>query len=373
MSTILFISSENTGHGHKSITESLKEQFEKMDSKVTVEIIDGFSLGGKFSYRLGKLYNPIVVNFPLLWKLCYKIGDIAPWAVNFFNALSIKRNLLKCIKRIKPDLIVPVHPAFVGPALNILQHENLSIPVVPLIADLDNVSYLWGDKRCEYIICPTAEAMDTMLKRGVTSDKLKVLGFPVREKFCNTSPSRYSGISKDKRVKFLLMSGSQGASEVFKIAKTLLESMECQVTILAGSNKALKSKLEKSLLPMYWDKVEICGFTKDVDLYMKQSDILIIRASPNVLIESVNLCKPVIVTGALTGQEEKNPEFVVNHNLGVFCKEISKIPAVINGLLSQEEKGLKEIFESQIRFRDPSAAENIAKFLIQVMGQAQIK
>jgi processive 1,2-diacylglycerol beta-glucosyltransferase len=41
---ILIISSEFTGHGHKSITDSLKEQFARY-SDVNVYVVDGFSLG----------------------------------------------------------------------------------------------------------------------------------------------------------------------------------------------------------------------------------------------------------------------------------------------------------------------------------------
>ena len=45
MKNVVIISSDYTCHGHKSISESLLEQFNQYDD-VNVNIIDGFDLGG---------------------------------------------------------------------------------------------------------------------------------------------------------------------------------------------------------------------------------------------------------------------------------------------------------------------------------------
>ena len=44
---VLLISSDHTGHGHKSITESLCEKI-KMEHDAEIHVVDGFSLGGPF-------------------------------------------------------------------------------------------------------------------------------------------------------------------------------------------------------------------------------------------------------------------------------------------------------------------------------------
>lgn len=367
MSKILIISSEYTGHGHNSITESIKEQISYMDSSIEIEVIDGFSLGGKVSYTMGKMYNPVAVNMPILWKISYQLVNIFSEFMTSMTTLNIKKNLIESVKNIQPDLIVPIHPAFVGPVLNILQKENMSIPVIPLIADLDNVSNLWADQRCKCIICPTDEAADSMASLGVTLDRLKVMGFPIRAKFCPQTPHipEEMNFQNGKKIRILLMSGSQGNRQVYKMSKVLLKNLNCHVTILAGNNKSLKKFLNKTLKPIYNADIEICGFTRDVDYYMKNSDLLIVRASPNVLMESVNLCKPVIVTGSLMGQEEKNPQFVVNHNLGVLCKDMHKLPEVIQKLTYNNGQGLSEIVNSQLSFRKPDSAKEITELLVE--------
>lgn len=51
---ILIISSDYTGHGHKSITEALCEEFAQYED-INVKVIDGFSLGGKALLQAGGL------------------------------------------------------------------------------------------------------------------------------------------------------------------------------------------------------------------------------------------------------------------------------------------------------------------------------
>jgi processive 1,2-diacylglycerol beta-glucosyltransferase len=169
------------------------------------------------------------------------------------------------------------------------------------------------------------------------------------------------------------MSGSQGDKQVIKMAQVLLKNFDCGLIIIAGKNKLLKALLEEKLLPEYKDNVTIIGFTDKLEDYMKVSDILIIRASPNVLMESVNLCKPVIVTGSLTGQEKKNPEFVIKNNLGVVCEDIDELPKVVNDLFEGNRKILNGICYSQVKYRNVETAREISDFLVQVVKESRGK
>ncbi len=54
------------------------------------------------------------------------------------------------------------------------------------------------------------------------------------------------------------------------------------------------------------------------------------RGSPNVIMEAVACNVPLIITGALPGQEEENPKFVEKHKLGVVCESTGKIKDVVS-------------------------------------------
>lgn len=362
---ILFISSEHTGCGHKSITEALSKQLLLLSPDSQFTVIDGFALGNWVLRSSSHNYDSFAVRFPVLWGLFYQLSNPFKPVVNHFVARSIKKSLLKQIDSFHPDVIVSVHNLFVGSVLDILDQTNLDIPFISLIADLDNVTNLWADKRAKYIICPSGEAEQKMRKAGMAQDQLFQTGFPVRSDFCNLKlPEPRCHASKED-VSILLISGSQGSTQVLKIAKTLLYDEKIHLTIIAGHNTALIKLIESALSPYIGKRVTVYGFIKEIKERMMEADLLIMRASPNVLMEAVNLCKPVIVTGALRGQEAKNPQFVLKHRLGLYCKDLRQLPNMISALLEKDGEQLLQIAQNQYEFRNPESAREITELLIQ--------
>ncbi|NRD80219.1 glycosyltransferase [Bacillus sp. BRMEA1] len=362
---ILIISSDNTGHGHKSITESLFEKI-NADSDVNIRVIDGFSLGGAILSNIGKSYGPITRNAENVWKLVWNLSALKPTVVDHFIEILIRNNFLKVLDEFKPDLILSVHPNFNGSVLNILEKHQIKIPFVILIADLVNIYPLWADKRADYIISPTTEARDKCLEYGIPAENIKLLGFPVRSRFFRKSPRDKVTYQQGTPLKCLIMSGGEGVGNMKTIAENLLEHFDCTVKIVAGRNAKLKAKLEQSLKGKYGDKVEIYGFTKNIQDLMLSSDIAFTRGSPNVMFEAIAANVPIIITGALPGQEEENPAFASKRNLGVVCKDTKDIIRTINHLLENDCEKLNEMIECQQNFINSHAAEDILQFILDV-------
>jgi processive 1,2-diacylglycerol beta-glucosyltransferase len=365
MKNILIISSNYTGHGHKSITESLLEQFNKYQD-VKVHVVDGFTLGGNVGLRVGKLYGSVTRNAKELWKLAWDVSMKKPQLICEFVESSIRENLLKLLRDIKPDLILSVHPNFNGSVLNILEEYNIKVPFLVLIADLVSITPLWSDQRADYIICPTSESKYKCLEFGASESRLKVLGFPIRGKFCETVSdlSRPDKYDTTKPLQCLIMSGGEGVGNMSRIAKILLKNFNCHVKIIAGRNKLLKKRLENTLLEQYPDRIEIFGFMENIQDLMLSSDIAFTRGSPNVALEAVMCNVPLVITGALPGQEEGNPGYIQKYNLGVVCKELKNLKATLGGLLADNAFKLNNIKESQREYRDPDSAKNIVDFIM---------
>jgi processive 1,2-diacylglycerol beta-glucosyltransferase len=365
---VMFLSAEKTGSGHKSITESLNHQLKTLNPNVEVSVVDGFSLGNRLMTLTGNSYNFFAVYTPALWSLIYKFCDFtARPTVSIFGSM-INKKLMECIEEIKPDVIVSVHALFLGSVLNVLKKNKLNIPVIPVIADLDNVARLWGDKRSACTICPSLESKQTMLSAGLSEDKLRITGFPVRAEFCTISEKitinqTFEKNSTKDKLNFLIVSGSQGSARILKITEALLKTKNGYVTIIAGNNKILISFLKKELAS-YAERVNILSFTKEIKKYMKEADILVVRASPNVLMEAINLNKPIIVTGSLMGQEAKNPDYILKYGLGVVCKNMKRLPSVVESLLADNGKMINKIKENQKKFIKRNAALEISEIIL---------
>lgn len=73
---------------------------------------------------------------------------------------------------------------------------------------------------------------------------------------------------------------------------------------------------------------------------------------------------PLIITGALPGQEEGNPKFIEKYNLGVVCSDINNIQSIINSLITDGGIRLNKIKHAQKVFSNQYTAENIVNFIL---------
>lgn len=360
MKNVVIISSDYTGHGHKSISEALKEQF-NMHEDVNINIIDGFELGGNMWIKVGKSYGLVTRNAKELWNLAWKISKRNPLFIHEFTELIIRENFIKLLRKLKPDLILCVHPVFNTPILNILKEYKINIPFATFVADLVSISPLWADKRADCIICPTEEAKLRCIGFGVAEKSIKVFGFPVRSRFTQHIANKISkdDYNLDRPLECLIMSGGEGSGDMSTVSKILMDNFNCNVRIIVGRNETMKEKLEKTLSLQYPGRVEIFGFVTNIQDYMLTSDIAFTRGSPNVMMEAVACNVPLIITGALPGQEQENPAFAVYKKLGVYCNELSELSSVVSALLSDNAKGLNEIKRAQRDYFDHEAAKKI--------------
>jgi processive 1,2-diacylglycerol beta-glucosyltransferase len=366
---ILFITSNNTGAGHRSITEAVSTQIKNLSPDINISIIDGFAEGNIFAKASGCVYNTLAVYFPPIWDFIYTYCDYTKAFVNWFIKLCTKKSIMNAIEGSNPDLILSIHGSFVGSVIDMMKERNYKIPLMPIIADLDNVTSLWADNRVKAIICPTHESKQKMEADGMAPEKLFILGFPVRQQFTASVVPEASAAPKglhyesDKPLA-LIISGSQGSRRSAKIIHKLLKADCCKLCVITGDNKRLLKSLEAKYKSELGKRLNVLGFTKELDKYMRAANFLITRASPNVLMEAVSLGKPIITTDAFYGQEKKNPAFVKNHKLGVYCKDLNKLPDVINQLTADGSAGLKKITANQRAYYKPDSTVRLAEFVL---------
>ena len=88
------------------------------------------------------------------------------------------------------------------------------------------------------------------------------------------------------------------------VANLLAVSQKLQIILATGTNQALYTRFQevKNLHPL--------PFTREIAQYMAATDIVVGKAGPNMLFESIALAKPFIATSYIPGQEEGNLELI---------------------------------------------------------------
>lgn len=368
VNNILIISSEYTGLGHKSIAEALESEIKKREN-INLHIVDGFKLGHKGFTMLGKSYGTITKVSPKLWKSISDTAEKRPEIMDKIAQLHIEKKLLKVLSDVKPDAILTVHPDFNGSVLNILRKHHIKIPFATFIADLVCIHTLWADPRADLVICPTEEAKRKCIAYGVEERKIKVTGFPVRERFLKDRGNDLHNKNEGDSLRFLVMSGGEGVGNMSVISKELLDNFDCQVDIIAGRNYRMKKRLQNTLYKGYGERVKVHGFVNNVEDLMAAADVLVTRGSPNSMMEAVACNTPMVITGTLIVQEEKNPEYAEKNNLAVVSMDVTKIRETVEQLLADERKRLEQIRKSQREFYDSKVAEKIVHLLLNITKQ----
>lgn len=363
MKKIMILSSNYTGHGHASIAQSITEQLDKYED-VGYRVVDGFELIGKAGIRMSKLYGPITRKARDLWRLSFALFDQHPRALIEPITVAIHDKFVKTLNQFMPDLILTVHPFFNGSVMDILEFYGLDIPVYALQADIVNIHGAWCDPRATLTLCPTQEAYDCSIQRGMPAEKLMICGFPTRAKFCDAARTQDTPVYDGSRpLNCLLMSGGEGSGNMLKYASQMLEYVDCRLEIICGRNGKLKEELESQLALKYPDRLTVYGFLDNVHEHMLGSDLVIARGSPNTLMEAVVLGVPLVITGSLPGQEADNPAMMVSHNLGVLCENPNTLPSIVGALMANNGQRLKEIRSAQRAYRDLDNAKNIARLI----------
>ena len=370
MARIMLLTAQYTGKGHMSISQALAEQFAMMDD-VELDIVDGFRFMGSHGVKTSKIYNVVTQHSPEVWEVAFKAahkGDVVPDLMG----MLVQRRLESYLRDTSPDMILTVHPMFVGSVIDVLERSRLDIPVVSLEADIVNIHSAWCDPRTLITICPTKEAYECSLGLGMPAEKLEVIGFPTRAAFCEAARAgAISSYDPTRPVRCLIMGGGGGAGEIEEYATALMRDTQAHLTVVCGSNERLREHLEDKLGIWFRDRVQIKGFVTDMESIYAACDISICRASPNSMFEAVVMGVPMIITGALPGQEKDNPRFVVEHDLGVICDSPDMLSAKIGELTADGGRRLRQIREAQLSYRNLDSAKQIAKYVRALASRTQ--
>lgn len=361
MRRLLILSAEFTGHGHKSIAESLKERLAVYED-IEVMIIDGFDLMTKVQKVCAeKSYGPITRLPGRAWAMSYAAAMKFKQPLNRTVALLIRNKFEKLIYEYRPDCILSVHPMFLGNIVDLLEEMGLKIPFVAHQADLIDIALQWFDNRIDLNLAPSQEAYDCTIAHGIDPERVRKVGFPVRSRFMGLAEK--ASEKKHEGLTVSVMSGSEGSGMIRSVVRELLHGTDAKVNVVCGRNKALRKKLRKAFVKKYYGRLNALGFVEKIQDVMCESDILIMRASPNSVMEAVALNKPVIVFGQLAGQELHNPQMLESHGLVVHCPDPSELPKCIAELTKDGGAKIEQMRACQRAYAPGDVCAETAKLL----------
>jgi len=307
--TILILTSQ-TGGGHISLAEALRDQ---LASDYAVEMCDPQPHFFHVHYRL-------VSRYALwLWAAEFRQTNTTRQALLAHRLFTpqVARQLSALILRLQPALIITTYPFLSYEVTQVLKRLGRTIPFVMLFADPNGVHASWlTERNATATLAPTRETYQQAIENGFAPERVHLAGWPIRAQFLHAqSQERTAFLTKlnldPRRFTIFLQGGGEGAARFAQtIERTLKISEEAQLILACGTNRTLYERF-RSVPHLF-----ALPFTHEIAAYMAASDVIMGKAGPNMLFESVSLGKPFIATTYIPGQEQANLAFIQQHSLG---------------------------------------------------------
>ncbi len=351
---ILLLTSR-TGGGHVSLAEALRDLLEQ---EYTLEIVDPQPRFFHLHYRLLSRYAL------WLWSAEFRLSDTpqkALFAHRLFTRL-VARELTRVIERVQPAMIITTYPFLTYEVAQVLARSNVHIPFVMLFSDPNGVHASWLTERgAAAVLATTRETYAQALTVGFAAERLFLVGWPVRRQFAlaaSFDSQRAETLKRlgldPQRFTVFLQGGGEGAAQFGRtVERVLALSQDLQVILATGTNQALLTRF-KGVRNLY-----ALPFTKEIAPYMAAADVIMGKAGPNMLFESVALGKPFIATAYIPGQEQANLEFIQRHALGWIALDAGQQRALLLKLLANPDE-LQRLAVSVNAYRAWNTSANAA-------------
>jgi len=317
--------------------------------------------------RTAKLYGPTVEKTPSVYAGFYYVTNIKPAyaALSVFTQTMLTRGLLELVDVMQPDVIVSVHPLLTHSTLNLIRHTGVTIPFITVVTDLVRFHRAWAEPEVDVCSAPTEAARELLIELGMPAEKIRLLGMPIHPKFCLPPADRTALITEMKmdpaRFTVLVVGGGDGVGGLGETTLALANSgLPIQMMVVTGRNRSLFQELSQMTLPI---PTKILGFVQNMPDLMRSADVIVTKAGPGTIMEALSCGLPIILTGAIPGQEEGNIVFVEENHVGELARTPDAVVDAVERLTRLGADEMAEIRRRASKLSNPRASFDIARLI----------
>ena len=390
--SILFLISD-TGAGHRSaataIAKALRIVYEQARASgylapdIDIHIVDVFTECAQFPLRTSvALYGPVVRHSPRLYGQLFHITNSA----ERFDAAKrlcqpfLLQGLRTLIEQTRPDVIVSVHPLLNHITLQAMGDVGLQVPLITVVTDLVNAHTAWFARGVDACVVPTLATKRLALAHGLPAGRIHVLGMPVDPSFTARTTAttiecrKALGLDAECAV-VLLAGGGEGSCGLAGAVQELIhQRIRAQLVVVAGRNRQLYAQLDdlrrRAHTPL---PIALFGFVRNMPDLMHAADVIVTKAGPGAISEAVACELPIVLTGALPGQEIGNVDFVLQNGLGVLASTPESVTHHLTTLLDSSGWRLDQMRARARAISRPRATFDIARLIASSAAQAPLR
>ncbi len=367
-----------SGGGHASVAAAIAEGLVSgRGQDVDVRRVDILVESGAYPITRLPAWYPVMVG-PLarIWASLFKLTD-GRRRVGIIHALTwpLGRRVAHRLVAGRPfDALVIVHPLGTDPLVRAL--APVHPPVVTVVTDLVTTHAWWYPPGSDAYVVATESARQRALQYQVPPERLHVLGLPVDRRFSEPPADRAAlrtrlGWTSGLPV-VLLLGGGEGLGPVIEVARAISDArLPCELAVVAGRNERLRNDLEGIART---GPSHVYGFSNAMPDLMHAADILVTKAGPSTICESLCAGIPLVLFARLPGQEDGNVAFVTEQGAGLWAPGPSAVVAALRRWIPstpERDADRRRMAANTRRLARPTAARDVADLVLRHARQWQ--
>lgn len=354
------------GEGHNTAARNIRDGLESLGDEVQVEVLDLFeSTYGSINQFARKAYLAAVNMTPKLWQSVYDFVDQSSLFENGSTILhKLQNNLRDLLHRTQPDVVLSTYPVYNHLIQEIYKNRHdRSFIQMTFITDSISINSIWYRTPCDYFLVANPETASVLENAGVSSEKIKVFGFPVPLYFADhpESQSRYHlQNGEDPKILYILNSGKKKTSATLE---RLLEHSEWKLTIVVGRDVKLFREITDQT-KLYRDRVSVLGWTNKLPELMMSHHVIVSKAGGATVQESIAACTPMIVNQVIPGQEEGNWTLLEKSGSGAYARSPEEVEFWLKRCFEKKGKLWFDWNRALKKISTPESSIRIAEFIL---------
>ncbi|MEX2542584.1 MAG: glycosyltransferase [Trueperaceae bacterium] len=302
---------------------------------------------------------------PQLVRTGQRILDAAPTLTRRYHRLMLRRFSRAAADELRArpvDLIVANHGWLTVGLTRAQQRHALRTPVLSFATEPLDASALWAEPAAEQFVVPSAAAKSDLVRLGVRPEKVDVIGYPVRDDFLHAPTKEWARSELGLGAGFhcLVSLGGEAVGEDPRPwVRGLLED-GLQLVVLTGRNPVLR----RSLAPLAerWASLRLEAFTDRVATFLAAADVVVGKAGPASVFETLAVGRPFIATGYAGLNELEVVRFLVRRRLGALVRSPEAIRQEVDRYRRDPDR-LEQVATAAAGLDLPGMSERLARYI----------
>lgn len=322
------------GMGHCSAAKAIKEEWETKKPEDSVTVVDIFEyVAPRFSKVIYDGFNTMVCKYSKIYNSMNCLADCVE--ISPFKGI-ISRKIQSLLEKEQPDRMIVTVPVIAKYICSYKEMNHISIPLDVCITDIC-IHKDWLAPNAELYLVGAETVKESLIKKGISGDKIRVTGIPVRHCFHDGQTGKEMMYSSPRTPNVLVMGGGLG---ILRHSKQILAALNASekviTTVITGTNRKLYRRLKRK-----YQNLQVVGYTEHVEQYMKEASLILSKPGGITMFEAIHMEVPMYVIRPYLIQEIQNAKYIEEEQFGkvIWKKEKDEVRMLFELLEDEETMG----------------------------------